>query len=107
MSPFQSLDRHLPLDLKDAAADIAKAVWRDYSGLNIPRLDLWWHCASFMYIPNADGTISALILNCIEGKSDQPSQRAAYIVDFVRRRVKVNDGSGSYNAIPGRCCRQS
>lgn len=100
MSTFQSLDHHLPLNLQGAAADIAKAVWREYSGLKIPMLDEWWHRASLMYIPNADGTVSALILNCIEGESDQPSQRAAYVVDFVRRRVKVKDGSGSYKAIP-------
>src|SRR5579871_1410667 len=93
----------LPLGLQHAAADVAKAVWREVDGIEVGQLDHWWHVARLSYIAGADGSPEALILNCVEGEPDHPSQSAAYTIDIMRRRVKIKKGQQGYAPIPADC----
>lgn len=105
-SNWIGLTTALPLGLQHAAADVAKAVWREVGGIEVGQLDHWWHVARLSYIARADGSPEALILNCVEGEPDHPSQSAAYTVDIMRRRVKIKkgqQGQQGYASIPADC----
>ncbi|KAH6986725.1 hypothetical protein EDB80DRAFT_756455 [Ilyonectria destructans] len=102
-SSWIGLTTALPLGLQHAAADVAKAVWREVGGIEVGQLDHWWHVARLSYIARADGLPEALILNCVEGEPDHPSQSAAYTVDIMRRRVKIKKGQQGSASIPADC----
>jgi hypothetical protein len=102
-SNWISLSQSLPHELKHAAADVARAVWREVGGIRVGELDHWWHVARLSYIPRADGSPEVIILNCVEGEADYPSQSAAYTVDITRRRVKIKKGDQGYAPIPPEC----
>lgn len=102
-SSWIGLTTALPLSLQRAAADVAKAVWREVGGIEVGQLDHWWHIARLSYIARADSSPEALILNYVEGEPDYPSQSAAYTVDIIRRQVKIKKGQQGYASIPADC----
>src|SRR5436190_1115451 len=102
-SNWISLTKSLPRELQQAAADVAKAVWHEVGGIRVAMLDHWWYCAHLSYIPRADGSPEVIILNCVEGEADHPSQSTAYMVDITRRRVKIKKGDQGYAPIPSEC----
>src|SRR5436190_23508655 len=102
-SNWISLTKSLPRELQHAAADVAKAIWSEVGGVRVAVLDFWWYSAHLSYIPRADGSPEVIILNCVEGEADQPSQSTAYMVDITRRRVKVKKGDQGYAPIPSEC----
>ncbi|KDQ54701.1 hypothetical protein JAAARDRAFT_401925 [Jaapia argillacea MUCL 33604] len=106
MSQWQPLWDSLPVDLRRKAGQCAKIVWSVIGKVYINELDHWWHEANLSYIPSvspSDPTPQALVLNCIEGEPDQPVQKAHYVVDILRRRVKVCWPEIRYEPIPEQC----
>ncbi|CAJ2511825.1 Uu.00g074500.m01.CDS01 [Anthostomella pinea] len=103
MTSWIKLDHQLPKQLQQAAADVAKAVWFHVGNVIITDLGNWRHVAHVSYTPKPDGSLGALILNCVEGAKGSTSQSAAYTVDLMRQHVKVQGHPVRYEPLPTEC----